>query len=305
MQFRVSPSLSSHLLSRCLRLCGRHLGLDRLRAVLWCTTHPAVGRDGDTTEPKLRIEEHTVLRLVDLGEHLRRPLPGLAGALGTEALLVVHRPEHLVPSLDEETCVVGRSQHGLGVVAVVLEGRVENGVVRIQPFELVSKVEVDAVDVEEHGVGEEQDVHVDRHYHREEHEWRCATELVHMTVGDDGERGGVEENVVFSVVLPEAREHMTHAVVVEFKEVTREDDEKELCHTVPHWVAIQAAVGVGVAVGGEVETHGGNEGGRAHPFHCLKNLIPHFLGRGVLGIYLSQPFVVRGVPVCVCVCGGA
>ena len=60
--------------------------------------------------------------------------------------------EHLVPNLEEETCVVRLVFHRDGVVQVVLERRVDEGVISREHLQLVAPVQVDAVAVEEDGV---------------------------------------------------------------------------------------------------------------------------------------------------------
>lgn len=52
--------------------------------------------------------------------------------------------------------------------------------------------------------------------------------LVNILVGDDCERGRVEEDVVVLVEVPEARVDVAETVVSPFPEVGNDDDQEEL-----------------------------------------------------------------------------
>ena len=202
---------------------------------------------------------------MDLVECLPRPLPLCPGALCAEALLLgVDALEHVVPKLDEESAVVGPVHRGLCVVAVVLEGGVDvpgakewdqncrkNGgnsvillVVGGERRVLVPRVEVDAVEVEEEPVHEEEAIDVDGHQHRDEQERGGAEELVHPLVGDDGEGGRVVEDVVVLVLGPEGQADVAEAVVGELEEVGPGQGHQHGGGVVPTGVAAPAAEGL-------------------------------------------------------------
>ena len=63
-----------------------------------------------------------------------------------------------------------------------LEGRVENGVVRGEAGQLVPRVEIDAVEVEEGGVDEEEHVDVARQHEGNQEQGHGSEELQGKTV---------------------------------------------------------------------------------------------------------------------------
>mmetsp|Transcript_64583 Transcript_64583/g.188941 ORF Transcript_64583/g.188941 Transcript_64583/m.188941 type:complete len:306 (+) Transcript_64583:159-1076(+) len=254
-------------------------------------------------------EEDTVVREVRLDlllPALNRAVAKLLVLYGRDDLLVlVHAAGELVPELDEETRVVGLVLDRDRVVDVVLEARVQDGVVVGNARELVATVEVHAPDHGDETSGKVQHVQVEGHAKEAVgdgvHHDRVqgAHEVVHGVVGDRAEGRGVVVLVVVLVHHPQAVQVVAEVVPAPLVEVG--DGNHHECREEP--VAPRGgrvAVVPHRAVRDEVEVQRGHKGHGGRAQDAAQEQLPQDVGRGrVLRVALEAPLVIRGVHVVV------
>ena len=181
------------------------------------------------------------------------------------------------------------------MVQIVVVSGVEDGVVGGQPRCLVSPVQVNAIHVEEGTVGEEHHVHVDGDDHGEQEQGKRAEELVDVLIGDDGERRGVEEDVVVLVEVPESGVDVAETVVAPLPEVRNERDEEKLdkdansTSMIGVSERVAGAVGFGVAGLGEVNGDRRGDCRRIYTLGGLDDFVPNLLRARELGVSFPLP----------------
>jgi len=129
-------------------------------------THPpsrSFQRDRGGLPPEGRREQHGIVRLLHLFVLLLGSLAPGTSAFRAEACFVVHASSQLIPQLEEESSVVGLVNDGYGVMAEVLEGGIDDGIVGPKEVQLEAPVQVYPIPVEEEGEDSPQKVQVHRH----------------------------------------------------------------------------------------------------------------------------------------------
>jgi len=212
-----------------------------------------------------------------------------------DAVLVVDRAEEVVPALEPEAGVDRVVELGEHVVDVVVLGGVDLLVVGSQEGQLVAAVQLDAIEVLEHALLEQQQVDVQGHQQRQHHQRLGADAVVHDFVRNHAERRRVLEHVVPAVLIPADFGHVAQAVLLKLHEVAHHPGDEELRHQPPDWVAAQAALGLRVADFGQLDARKGQHDCGPHALGQLDDFIPHFTRLGLLHLRLLFPQVIRRV----------
>jgi len=110
---------------------------------------------------------------------------------------------------------------------VVLEGSVQDLVVRIQPFKLIAPVDVCAIGIEKDSEFDKEHVHVNRCNHGEEEHWGGPHKLIDVLIRDHRKRSGIMKDVMMFVVGPKEIIFVTKIMVIKLKEVGEEPDCEE------------------------------------------------------------------------------
>jgi len=168
-------------------------------------------------QPKRRFEKTVIVWEHDLFEISFCATSFSLLAFDAKTLLIVHRAEEVVPNLKEKATVVWFKDHSLRMVAVVLERRIDDRVVRIRVVQFVAPVKVTAIGIEEHTELEEKQVDVEGDEHRKKKKRHRPHELVDELVGDDGEGARVVEYVMSLVVLPEHLVFVTQIMIIKLQ----------------------------------------------------------------------------------------
>jgi len=250
---------------------------------------------GRGLQPEVGGEQHRVIWLLHLLPLLLGPLSLLPRAVGAEASLVIDAPGHLIPELEEETGMVGLVDDGHGMVAEVLEGGVDDGVVGAQVFGFEAPVQVDSVPVEEEGEDGPENVEVHWDDEGDEEDWRGAHELVEPVIGDHSEGAGVVEGVVVFVHVPQGLESVAKVVVSPLEEIGADPQDKEGHNVVLPRIPPSPAECVREPTCAQVEGKRGAEGCYDHALEHEADLAADHLGSGVLGVDLVPPLFIGGV----------
>jgi len=115
--------------------------------------------------------------------------------------------------------MVGSIHRTFGMVRVVLEAGVDDGVVRRDERVLVATVQVHPIRVEEEPKLHEEEVHVDGDQQGDPQQWGRTDKLINRFICYDRPRGGVVEDMVVAVVLPKPEVNVSKPVVEELEEV--------------------------------------------------------------------------------------
>jgi len=190
--------------------------------------------------------------------------------------------------------VVGLVDDRVGVVAEVLERRVDDGVVGAEEAELESPVQVHPVSVEEEREDPPEEVEVHGHDEGYQNHGGSSHELVHPFIGNDGKRARIVKSVVELVNIPEKLETVANVVVAPFEEVRSYPQEKEGKDMVLPGVPARPTECVGHPASAEIEGEGGAERCHDNPLHHEGDLRAHHLRSGVLWVDFIPPgFVGR------------
>lgn len=182
-------------------------------------------------------------------------------------------------------------------MAVVLERSVEPWMMCIRPLQLVSPVQIHSVSVKEYAVSKVHHVHIDGHEHWKKKQRQGPKKLIDPLISDDRKRAWIVEDVVMFVLNPTEFGRVAEPVVVKFKEIRADEDQKEREDMISNAVFRETAVCLRVSTLGKVKRKGRTKRCHDDSLHSLDNLLTDLLSRGISRISFRSPYFVCGLPI--------
>jgi len=184
---------------------------------------------------------------------------------------------------------------GNGVMAIMLEGRVDDGVVGADVGSFVTPMEVNAITVEEKGENAPQEVEVDGHEEGDDKDRCCANELVHPFISNHRERTGVVKNVVVLVDIPEKPDFVPNLVIRKLSQIRSDPHDKKGKQMVLPRMAARSTESTVEVFCAEVEGNGWAERRNNNPLEHQRDLVANHLGTGELWVKFVSPFFICGI----------
>jgi len=184
---------------------------------------------------------------------------------------------------------------GKRVMAEMLKGGIDEGVVGREKGKLEAPVEVEPVAVEKTREDAPEEIEVDGHEEGNYEHGEGSYKLIRPVVRNDRERAGIVEQVVVLVLVPEELEPMPHPMVHPLEQIRLQPQKEKGKEMVVPRVPARSTKGSGSPASRQIKRKRGTKRSKKISLKHKDNFRAHHLRSGILRMDFVSPCFICGI----------